>query len=63
MKQTINFNMLEVDTVNGYGIQIHYTFTSFDRIEIEKLKKWCEKHISGGLVLEPVVVTESEVKG
>ena len=54
MKQNINYNMLEADTDNGYGIQVHYTFTSFDRQEIEDVKEWCEKHISGGLVFEGV---------
>ena len=52
MKQNITYNMLNCDTTNGYGIQIHYTFTSFDRTEIEEFRNWCEKHISSGLVLE-----------
>ena len=62
MKQNINWNMLEVDTTNGYGIQIHYTLTSFDRTEIEGVKEWCEKHIGNGLVIEPVnfVMKEGE---
>lgn len=58
MKQTINFNMIKENTVNGYGIQIHYTFTSFDRKEIEEIRKWCEKHINAGIVLD--VEGESE---
>ena len=55
MKQSITYNMLNVDTNNGYGIQVHYTFTSFDRQEIEDIKDWCEKHISSGLVFEDVI--------
>ena len=54
MKTNINYNMLKADTVNGYGIQVHYTFTSFDRQEIEDIKDWCEKHICAGLVFEDV---------
>lgn len=60
MKQTVTWNKLEPDTINGHGIQIHYTFTSFDIKEIEKVKKFCEKHIGGGLVFEPVNFEEGE---
>ena len=65
MKQSITYNMIAVDTNNGYGIQVHYTFTSFDRQEIENIKEWCEKHIGGGLAIEDVIFrfkAESEDK-
>lgn len=63
MQQAFNFNMLRGDTINGYGIQIHHTFTSFDYAEIEEIRRWCEKHIKAGLVLESEsFMKESEVK-
>lgn len=62
MKQTITYDMLKPNTQNGFGIQIHYTITSFDGKEILDLKDWYEKHIGGGVLLEPVrFKTESEV--
>ena len=54
MKMNINYNMLEVDTNNGYGIQVHFTFTSFNRKEIEEIKEWCEEKIGNGLVREHI---------
>ena len=60
MKQNVNWNMLKADTINGYGIQIHYSFTSFDIKEIEDVQKFCEKHIGGGLVFEPVSFKEGD---
>ena len=63
MKQTISYNMLKGDTINGYGIQVHYTFTSFDPQEIEDVREWCEKHINSGLMCESVSFkAESEGK-
>ena len=55
MKQCLNYNMLNVDTTNGYGIQVHYTYTSFDQQEIEAIKEWCEKHICSGLVITDAI--------
>ena len=54
MKQQITWEPPTVDSANGYGIKIHYLFTSFDKQEIDELKEWCEKHIDAGLVFEPV---------
>ena len=54
MKQTITWNKTKGDSISGNGIQIHYTYTSFDDTEIEKLKQWCEEHIKSGIILDNV---------
>ena len=58
MNQLITWNETECDSVNGYGIQTHYTFTSFDKSEIDKFKKWCESHIHASVKLENVTFRE-----
>lgn len=52
MNEMITWNELECDSVNGYGIQIHYSFNSFDKSEIDRVKKWCESHIHAGVKFE-----------
>lgn len=58
MKQQITWEETKGDSVNGYGIKIHYLFTSFDKSEIDELKARCEENIKGGLVFEPVRLRE-----
>ena len=60
MKQFITYNETKGDTINGYGIQIHYSFTSFDKSEIDELREWCKKHINAGVVLEPISIKKEE---
>ena len=38
MKQVITWEKTKGDTVNGFGITIHYSYTSFNPDEIDKLK-------------------------
>lgn len=51
MKHTINWEMLDSDSVNGFGLLIKFTFNSFDYDEIQALKKWCENHVGTALVM------------
>lgn len=52
MNEMITWNELECNSTNGYGIQIHYSFNSFDKSEIDRVKKWCESHIHAGVKFE-----------
>ena len=54
MKQQITWEETKGDSVNGYGIKIHYSYTSFNKDEIDELKEWCIEHLNGGVVVEPV---------
>lgn len=54
MKQQITWRETGVDSVNGYGIEVNYLFTSFDKDEIDYLKKWCEAQIGDMLVDEHI---------
>lgn len=58
MKQQVTWKETKGDSVNGYGVQVIYTFTSFDKSEIDELKARCEKNIADGLVFEPVRLRE-----
>ena len=58
MKQQITWEETKGDSVNGYGIKLHYLFTSFDKSEIDELKERCNKNIGGGLVFESVRLRE-----
>ena len=52
MREQITWEETRGDSVNGFGIKIHYLYTSFDKDEIEELKEWCMEHLNGGLVIE-----------
>ena len=54
MKQQVTWEETKGDSVNGYGVKIHYLFTSFDKSEIDELKARCKQNIADGLVFEPV---------
>ena len=58
MNEMITWNEIECDSVNGYGMQVHYSFTSFDKSEIDRVKKWCESHIHAGVKLENLTFRE-----
>ena len=58
MKQHISWQKLKGDTVNGFGVQIIYTFTSFDTTEIEGMEKFCKDHIKDGLIFNGVRLDE-----
>lgn len=58
MKEFIDYRRTDGDSINGAGLQITYTFTSFNITEIDKLAEWCEKHIGGGLQIEGVAIKE-----
>lgn len=62
MKQTVNYNVLEGDSVNGYGVTIQYTFTSFDPQEIEEIKEWCARNIRSGLLYENAIFQRESEK-
>ena len=54
MKEHIHWQKLKADSVNGFGVQITYTFTSFDPNEIAKMEKWCNEFIKAGLIFDGV---------
>lgn len=54
MKEHIHWQELEANSVNGYGIQVTYTLTSFDAEEVEKMKKWCNEFIKAGVIIDGV---------
>ena len=58
MKEFISYTPLGIDTVNGHKLQITYTFSSFDQSEIDALKEWCHEHISAGLEIDGVMLSE-----
>lgn len=54
MKEHISWRPLPVDSVNGYGLRVTYTFTSFDPDEIAKMEKWCKQFIKEGIIVDGV---------
>ena len=62
MKQMITWEKTKGDSVNGYGIQIHYSFTSLNKSEIDELETWCKRHINAGITLEPIEIIKEEQK-
>lgn len=62
MRQQITWEETKGDSVNGFGVQIHYLFTSFDKAEIDELKARCEENIADGLVFEPVRLRDDREK-
>ena len=54
MKEYISWQRTKGDTVNGYGIQVNYLFTSFDPNEIAKMEKWCNEFIKAGVIIDGV---------
>ena len=52
MKQQITWEETKCDSVNGYGIKIHYLYTSFNKDEIDELKEWCMEHLNSGVVVK-----------
>lgn len=64
MREHIHWQKLKGDTVNGYGVQITYTFTSFDSKEMDKMEKWCNEFIKSGVIVDgvrPYDITEYNV--
>lgn len=54
MREHIHWQELKNDSVNGYGVQIIYTFTSFDAEEVKKMKKFCEEFIRECVIVDGV---------
>ena len=54
MKEQIHWRKLKADSVNGYGIQVTYTFTSFDYGEVENIEKYCKECIKDGIIVDGV---------
>ncbi len=54
MKEHIHWQKLKGDTVNGYGVQVIYTFTSFDAEEVDKMEKFCKEFIKEGVIVDGV---------
>ena len=52
MREQITWEETKGDSVNGYGIKIHYSYTSFNKDEIDELKEWCMEHLNSGVVFE-----------
>ena len=54
MKEHIHWQRLKGDSVRGYGVQVTYTFTSFDFDEVEKMEKFCKEFIKDGVIVDGV---------
>ena len=54
MKQQIHWQKLKGDSVNGYGVQVTYTFTSFDVEEVDKMERFCKEFIKEGVIVDGV---------
>lgn len=54
MKEHIHWQKLKANTVNGYGVQVTYTFTSFDYKEVENVEKYCKECIKDGIIVDGV---------
>lgn len=54
MKEHIHWQKLKANSVNGYGVQVTYTFTSFDYEEVETMEKYCKEHIKDGIIVDDV---------
>ena len=54
MREHIHWQELGEDSVTGYGVQVTYTFTSFDAEEIKKMKKFCKEFIKSGVIIDGV---------
>lgn len=52
MKIFVNWHTLEVDTTNGYGVQVINTFTSKDKSEIDTYIEWLKVKFGDGFVCE-----------
>lgn len=60
MKQQINYEKMKVDTINGYSVQVHYTFSSLDADEMQQFEKWCERKIGPGVVIDGLEFKDME---
>ena len=54
MKEHIHWQKLKSDSVSGYGVQITYTFTSFDAEEVDKMVEFCTEFIKSGVIVDGV---------
>ena len=61
MKEHIHWQKLKGDTVDGYGVQVTYTFTSFDFAEIDKMEKWCRDSIKDGIIVDGLRADDLDV--
>ena len=43
MREQLTWNDFDCNTVEGFGINITYHFTTFDQEEFDEFKKWCKK--------------------
>lgn len=42
MREQLTWNDVDYNTVEGYGINITYHFTTFYQEEFDEFKKWCK---------------------
>ena len=52
MRSFISYSKPKSDTINGYNISVTYTYSSFDKKEIEELEKYLKDKIGDGLLIE-----------
>ena len=60
MRSFISYSTPRPDTILGYKVAITYTYSSFDKEEIEELEKYLKDKIGDGLLIESP--EESEVE-
>lgn len=61
MREQLTWNILDCNTVEGFGINITYHFTTFDQEEFDEFKKWCKKHIQSGLIIDNVTFPKEDL--
>jgi len=52
MKCVINYEILKPNTVNGYGVKVITTYTSFDKEEIDDVCDYLKDGWKGGVITE-----------
>lgn len=60
MKIIITSNRLEPDTIRGEAFQAIYTYSSFDKLEIDEIEEYFKKQSKGSYAI--IVDTEDDLK-
>ena len=60
MKTVITSHRLEPDTIRGEALQVVYTFSSFDKQQIDDMEDWVNKQKDGAFAV--VINDEDDLK-
>lgn len=58
MKETISFRRLTPDTINGEQIAITYTYSSFNKSEIDKIEEYLRNSLGTCVVTSDAILGE-----